>query len=385
MFWHEYELLHALRNCPEVLARAETVTGSELAAQQTLRREFPDDLVRAALTLVDLRRKARAKFADADRLWLDRQGLEQATADPVAKHKAQRFTGLTWDYCSGIGSDARALATRGPCIAIDANPAQCLRAKWNAEANPADARPILVCADVEQVTDRSGLLHIDPDRRPGGSARVVRIEDYVPGLEFLLRMTQEFAGGAIKLSPASNFGGKFPEAEVELISLHGECKEATIWFGSLTSPQLWRATVLPSGETIAGHPLDEVADLRPLGGYIFDPDPAVTRVGLLDVVAVRLGLGRLDGEEEYLTGDEPCDSPFVQMFEVIAELPNNPRAIRNWFRSSNIGQLEIKCRRIPVAIETLRRQLALPGDQPGVLIFARLAGKARAIVCQRRS
>jgi hypothetical protein len=198
-------------------------------------------------------------------------------------------------------------------------------------------------------------------------------------------MTQEFAGGAIKLSPASNFGGKFPEAEVELISLHGECKEATIWFGSLTSPQLWRATVLPSGETIAGHPLDEVADLRPLGGYIFDPDPAVTRVGLLDVVAVRLGLGRLDGEEEYLTGDEPCDSPFVQMFEVIAELPNNPRAIRNWFRSSNIGQLEIKCRRIPVAIETLRRQLALPGDQPGVLIFARLAGKARAIVCQRRS
>ncbi|HVV99793.1 MAG TPA: hypothetical protein VHB77_05615 [Planctomycetaceae bacterium] len=383
MFWHEYDLLHGLRNCPEVLARAETVTGSELAAQQTLRREFPDELVRAALTLVDLRRKARAKFDDADRLWLDRQGLEQATADPVARHKAQRFSGLTWDYCSGIGSDARALAARGTCIAVDANPAQCLRAKWNAEANPPAARPINVCAKVEQLTDRSGLLHIDPDRRPGGSARVVRIEDYVPGLEFLERMTQEFAGGAIKLSPASNFGGKFPQAEVELISLNGECKEATIWFGSLTGPHLWRATVLPSGETIAGHPLDEVADVRPLGSFIFDPDPAVTRAGLLDVTAVRLQLGRLDGEEEYLTGDSPCPSPFVQGFEVLAELPNNPRAIRNWFRTSDIGQIEIKCRRIPVAIDTLRRQIPLPGDMPGVLIFARLAGKARAVVCRR--
>ena len=72
------------------------------------------------------------------------------------------------------------------------------------------------------------------------------------------RRIDEFGGGGIKASPASNFGGKFPHAEIELVSLEGECKEATIWFGELAEPGLWRTTVLPSGETIAGDPLAAV-------------------------------------------------------------------------------------------------------------------------------
>ena len=45
------------------------------------------------------------------------------------------------------------------------------------------------------------------------------------------------AAGAIKVGPASDFGKHFagPEFEVELISLRGECKEATVWFGELVS------------------------------------------------------------------------------------------------------------------------------------------------------
>ena len=41
-------------------------------------------------------------------------------------------------------------------------------------------------------------------------------------------------GGAINLSPASDFAAHSsgPEFEVELISLRGECKEATVWFRS---------------------------------------------------------------------------------------------------------------------------------------------------------
>ena len=79
----------------------------------------------------------------------------------------------------------------------------------------------------------------------------------------MTQLTKEFRGGAIKTSPASNFGGKFPLAEVELVSLKGECKEATIWFGELAEPGLWRATALPSGESLSGDPLSAVASARP--------------------------------------------------------------------------------------------------------------------------
>jgi len=45
--------------------------------------------------------------------------------------------------------------------------------------------------------------------------------------------------------------------------------------------------------------------------------------------------------------------------------------------------VEIKCRRIPVRAEDVRRRLPLNGSRPGVLIFARIADKARAVVATR--
>lgn len=383
--WEEWETLRQLHATPDVWAALADAPGTELQVQAALRRRFPDRVVRGALNLAELRGKARVKFPQAERMWFDRQGLEQATADAIAQHKAARFSGRVWDYCCGIGADALALAKQCETIAVDRDPAACLLAKWNSELASPHLRPSIVCADVEQLPMGSGFVHLDPDRRAAKSTRVVRIEDYVPGVEFMTACTRHFAGGAIKLSPAANFGGKFPDAEIELVSLHGECKEATVWFGELARGEPWRATVLPAGETIAGHPMDALADVGPLDSYIYDPDPAVVRAGLIDLVADRLGLARLDGEEEYLTGDSPTDSPFVRGFAVVEELPNNPRAIRKFFRESAFGQLEIKCRRIPIPIEEMRRQIPLPGDQPAVLIFARVQGKARAIVCRRAS
>jgi THUMP domain-like len=106
-----------------------------------------------------------------------------------------------------------------------------------------------------------------------------------------------------------------------------------------------------------------------LGRFLFDPDPALVRAGLIDLFAARSGLCRLDDEEEYLTADQPVDSPFARPFEVLASLSNNDREIRGYFRGSAVGQLEIKCRRIPVDAEAVRRKLPL--------------SRARALVCRR--
>jgi hypothetical protein len=379
----ECRLLRALRDTPDILVQVSASSGSELALQSTLRRQFPDDMVRAAVSLHGLRRKAIHKFTRADRMWFDRQGFEQSTAESVARHKAQRFSGAVWDLCTGIGSDALALAARCEVTTADINPAACLRAEWNAGVYEVEGRLQTRCLDASQVTFADELVHIDPDRRPGSSGRVSRIEDYVPGLEFLHGLMSRCRGGAIKVGPASNFGGKFPNAEIELISLNGECKEATVWFGALAGESPFRATVLPSGESITGHPLQVAVPVAPVGRYLYDPDPAVVRAGLVEVLADRLGLCRLDPAEEYLTADQLIHSPFVQTFEVLTILPNNERDLKAWLRTTEIGQLEIKCRHIPVQADTLRRRLPLAGSEPGVVVFARLDGKARIIGARR--
>ncbi len=379
----ECRLLGELRVTPQIFAQIETSSGSELALQSKLRRDYPDDLVRAAVSLYQLRKRGLAKFTRASQMWFDRQGLEQSTTETVSRYKATRFSGAVWDLCSGIGSDTLSLASHCDVTAVDINPAAGLRTLWNAEVYNVADRVKTISADVRELKELEGLVHIDPDRRPGSGGRVSRIEDYVPGLEFLQELMTRCRGGAIKVSPASNFGGKFPDAEIELISLNGECKEATVWFGELARDTLFRATVLPEGESLAGHPLEVAVPVAPLGRFLYDPDPAVVRAGLVDVMADRLGLYRLDSAEEYLTSDQPVHSPFVQTFEVLGNLPNNERDLKGWLRTSGFGPLEIKCRHIPVQADVLRRRLPLSGSDPGVVVFARLDGKARIIVARR--
>src|SRR4051812_48872785 len=56
-----------------------------------LRKDFPPDAVAAALILVAIQKKARAKFPDLPFIWSPPEALEQATSGAVARHKASRF------------------------------------------------------------------------------------------------------------------------------------------------------------------------------------------------------------------------------------------------------------------------------------------------------
>lgn len=391
----EIHILDELERTPELLERIAQSSQSELALQQALRRDYSDGLVRAAMTLVDLRRKAVAKFARAGQMWFDRTGLEQSTPEPVARHKALRFAGSAtpvWDLCCGIGADASQIAAARPVQAIDRREVQIWRTVRNAAVYGHGAHVEGRAADATGIDVDGSLVHIDPDRRTSGR-KVVRIEESEPGLEFLEELTRRAAGGAIKLSPAANFGGKFPDAEVELVSLNGECKEATIWFGALRRETQFRATVLTSrapgdlenvdSAMLTGDPWSARGPVVSLARYLLDPDPAVVRAGLVDVCSETLLIGRLDPEEEYLTSDELPAAPFVTPFEVVADLSNNDREIRSYFRESQIGQVEIKCRHVPVDVEAFRKKLPLPGREAAVLLFARVSGRTRAIVARR--
>ena len=373
--------------------------------QAPLRAEHPPEAVAAALTLCELRRKAVEKFSRGDRLWCDRVRLEQATSEPVAVHKARRFVEraggeVVTDLCGGLGGDAVALGLVGLAVSsVDRDPAAGWMTGRNATLYGVGDR---VRARTGDVTDGAfggagRLVHIDPDRRPAGETsgrrRERRIEDYSPELPFLQELAATAGGGAIKVSPAANWGGKFPGAEVELISAGGECREATVWFGSLADPDRHRATVLsgsladPVADSLVADPFDAAPVVGPVGSHLFDPDPAVVRAGLVDELCARTGLRRLDDAEEYLTGDfsgDFLDTPFAAGFEVLEVCPNNARRYRAAVRAAGAGDVEVKCRHLPVSAAAVRRKLPLsPGGPRLTLIFAKVAGRATAVLCRR--
>jgi len=379
------ELLTALRAAPDLMLAVSEMSGKELAVQKELRQRFDAELVIAALALHNCRQKAKGILPKPHELWLTTTSLEQCTHPIVAAHKAQRFPQdvPVLDLCSGLGSDTAALSTRGPVTSIDIDAAMLQRCEWNLAAWNCDWVRFQQ-ADVASAEVDGKWLHVDPDRRNGRPRPTKRLEQYTPDLGWMQGVTRTAAGGAIKIGPASNFMQKFPGCEIELISLQGECREATVWFGELAEQEQFRATILPSGETIAGAPLDAWADSanEPLQ-YVLDPNPAVVRSGLIDAVCAQHSLQRLDPEEEYLTADQIPSTDFVSAFEVEAVLPNNVKQLSRHLRQSPGRYYEIKCRRLPIDAAATAKKLPTGGEDPKVIIFLRVQGKARIVVANR--
>lgn len=355
------------------------------------RRACPAEQVAAAVRLVESRRRASAKFDRADAMWLDPVGLEQATAEPVARHKAARFAGsVALDLCCGIGGDALALAgvTRG-VVAVDLDEGMARRARWNAEVYGVGHRlaPILGRAEAVPIPPEA-LVHVDPDRRTRPSGRARSVEDYAPGLAFLRGLASRCRGGAIKLSPASDFAsalGDLP-VEIELTSLGGECKEATVWFGDLATPGVRRRASRPdAGATWTDRDAPASAHApaadRP-GPWVFDPGPALVRAGLLDGFAVVHGLARLAGCD-FLTGPDRVDSPFLAPFEVDETLPLDLKRLRRAVADRRLGPLEIKTRGLDLLPEEVRKSLRPDGPNPATLLLVGGRGPSLAIVARR--
>ena len=345
--------------------------------------------VAAAVRLAGCRRRGASKFVRASAMWLDPTGLEQATTEAVARHKARRFpAGVVVDLCSGIGGDTVALAGSSTVIAVDASQAMARRTLWNAGVYGVADRVLAVRGRAQTVTRPPvAWVHVDPDRRPGGATRARRLAGYEPGMDFLRSLQRSAPGGAIKLGPASDFAAHFGGVgvEIEVVSLGGECKEATVWFGAAASCRR-RATRLPEGVTWTDRdgPSTATAPVGPVGRFVFDPDPALIRAGLLDGFAAAHGLRRFAPGVDYLSGDDPVASAFLAAFAVVAVVPFDAKRLKHEARALGLDVREVKTRGVDASTDDLRARLRDPGGVPATLLVAGGHGPARAILARRQ-
>jgi hypothetical protein len=353
-----------------------------LGCYNRLSKQHPPGLARAALQTAVLRRRARAKFSRADAMFFTREALEQATSERVALHRAQRFVGLgrVADLCCGIGGDAAALAGRGPVLAVDRDPLRLAMAGLNLAAHGLGDRAELVAGDVLAVDlPRVGGVFADPDRRVGGR-RQLGVNACAPPLEALRSRVPANTPLAVKLAPGvswaelARYGG-----EAEFVSLGGELKECVLWLGPWGGPAR-RATVLPSGLTLAAHAPAAVQPSRAPGAYLYDPDPAVVRAGLVSDLAVLLGARPLDADIAYLTADAAVATPLARCFAVEAALPFHLRRLQECLRQRNVGRVSVSRRGSPVEPDALLRKLKLAGDETRGVVLTRVAGRPYALL-----
>ena len=348
-----------------------------LAEFQMLAKRFPRETARAALTTAILRGEAEAKFPQAEKMYFTREAMEQSTPWPVAVHRAKRFqdAGRIFDMGCSIGGDALALAASAPVIGLELDPLRAAMAKANALALRADVS--VVQADITVLPLRNSskdAIFFDPARRTD-QRRVYSIEDYQPPLPIIQDWLAFTDAVGVKISPGVKLDQIAElDCEVEFVSLDGDLKEAALWFGRFRTAER-RATLLKDGEiyTLTATDQPDLPLSEPLA-YIYEPDAAVLRAGLVQTVGSQLDAAQLDPEIAYLTADSLSQTPFARVWPVEGWMPFQLKRLRAALRERNIGRVTVKKRGSPIVPEELIQQLKLEGEGERTLFLTQLEG-----------
>jgi SAM-dependent methyltransferase len=339
---------------------------------------------------VQLRVKAVAKFGDeAMRMYFVAEALEQATRPRVAAHRAARLAAYSptsvVDLGCGIGGDLMAFARAGLTAAgVDLDPLRVEVARANLAA--LELPGAVSNADSTTVDlDGFGAVFADPARR-SSAGRIFDVNGWTPSWDFVLGLFERAA--IVKVAPGIPHDLVPHGVEAEWVSEAGDVKEAALWAPALASCNR-RATVIPASGGLASltdedDPYDGVAErpVRSVGQFLYEPDGAVIRAGLVTAVAAGVDGGLLDEHIAWVTADAAFRTPFARGYRVLDELPYREKQLKAALRERGIGSLAIKTRGVQVVPEQLRKRLALSGTEAGTLVLTRVAGAGTAYLVE---
>jgi SAM-dependent methyltransferase len=368
---------------PELLAAA---LPNGLRVAETLRREWPADMVAAATEQAELRQRAAEKFSRAEAMLFTRDGLEQASSERVARHRARRFAdaspSLVLDLCCGIGGDLLALASAVTSTAgVDYDDAHALIARHNTAVYGVDAATAV--ADVHDVRMRKDTcVFVDPARR-AAAQEGGRRGGYSPALNWCLSLATDRV--TIKTAPGLDLAQVPPGWEAEFVAVGRELKECVLWSAGWEGAHR-RATILPAGPdgrviTLVPDPDCAAAAVRPPGRYLLDPSPAITRAGGVADIAAAMDAWQIDPKIAFLTADHPLASPYGRDLVIEASQPFSVKALRAELRRLDIGAIDIRRRGLAGDVDELRRRLAGGGTRRATVVLTRVADKPWSFIC----
>ncbi len=359
---------------------------THLSLASRLRQKVSPSQAHALLETTLLRQRATKKFSHADSMYFTREALEQATAEPVARHRANRFQDRGFNYVAdlgcGVGGDSIALANKVRVIGVDRDRLRLAMAWENLRTYEHSDRFEALQADLLELSPLPvDALFVDPGWRDKNGRRIYSIHKYHPPVSIFVDWQKIVPHQGIKISPGVNYAELPSDAEAEFVSYKGEVREAVLWFGDLRSDANRRATLLPGGHTLTDSSGAKVEAAYPKS-FLYEPDGAVIRAHLVKQLARMLGADKIDDTIASLTADKAIATPFARSFQIEDVFPFGLKRLRAYLRERNIGKVTIKKRGSPLDPATLLPQLRLRGEEHCYLFLTRVLTKPTVIIGQ---
>jgi hypothetical protein len=360
---------------------------NQLAVLTRLRKQYSPEIAGALLEILLIRQK-KPKFSRLNQMFFTRNAYEQASGETVATYRAKRLLktlpqgAKVADLGCSCGSDLIALAEYFTVTGIDLDSTRLEFARANLQVYGRTAELQQMNLHNFDPTGYSALF-FDPARRTTEGKRIFDVNDYQPPLSILKNWLKVVPEIAVKISPGVDYAQLTGyDCEIEIISEKGEVKEAVLWFGKFRTSRR-RATLLPEGYTLAFNPVkSDIACGEPLQ-YLYEPDGAVIRAGLVEGLAFQMGDTRkLDPDIAYLTSNNLIETPFARVWRVLEFQAWNLKKLNKRLQELSVGKITVKKRGSPIDPQMLEKSLKLKGDKNLIVFLTHLEGKPSVILCQ---
>jgi len=349
-------------------------------------------------------------------LYPPRLNREQASSEETAIHKAHivdELCGQTSlvsvaDLTGGMGIDSITFAQRARPVNplrstqvlthvdyIERNNELCALMEHNREVLGLENIHVHNndCMEWLAASDRRfDIIFIDPARRSASGRKVAAFEDCEPNITQHMELLRSHCRWLmVKASPMIDIDLACRQlgdvAEVHIISVKGECKEAIFVCGEHEGETVLHSVVLGkkgqfydckftrSEETSA-----QVRYCATIGNYLYEPDAALMKGGPFHLICQWTGLEKLAPNTHLYTADRLVNNFHGRIFEVLQEVTHNRKSIRQLLPE---GKAHVVARNFPTEAAVLQRQLGLKEGGDLFLVATTIASRHVILLCRR--
>lgn len=312
------------------------------------------------------------------------RAFEQSSSEECASAKRIEGESLL-DLTCGLGMDAAALAQRFKrVVALERDEVLAAVTRENMRRmGITNVEVINSSAEeyLEQTTEKFDWVYADPDRRTEGGERVFKLEDCSPNILALMpqirRVSQRLA---IKNSPLFDVEEAFrlfPQSEVEVVSLQGECKEVNIYADgreailSATAVGKGRVEVLRSELHPNAPP--ETFDTEAYR-YLIIPDVALQKARIVEW-ALR-GKADVWSNNSFGFARELPEGVLGRVERIERIEPFDIKSLKKEFKGKGV---DIILRDFPMGVDELRKRCSARSGNEKRVALTRIAGKGYSI------
>lgn len=298
------------------------------------------------------------------------RAFEQCSSQESARRKPLEG-GAVLDMTCGLGIDTMALAEHFErVVSIERDEVLAEVVRYNMSLLGIRNVEVVTASSEEYVamtTEHFDWIFVDPDRRSAEGKKMVCMEDCSPNVVALMPRLREISERvAIKLSPMFDCAEAFrlcSPAEVEVVSIGGECKEVNIYTNA--ERDMLRIAVIGDGEwsfnseAMAAEPSVE-AFMPEEYRYLLVPDVALQKARV--AIAALKPYASIWSNNGYAFAREfPTEAPPARIYEIESIEPYRPKELKRRWRGESVEFMKRDC---ALSIDAVRRATATrPGGE----------------------